>query len=187
MKLIDKEVIEYKNGDNDIHYHFDEMSSVEEFLVLLKAIENEYGEIESIACTQQKKKSQITFYGEYEDIEDFVNRKKPNMIDYMDIVSFSCKERNIGFTLNKQKKELMVFSRENLLGPKKSNPSKIKYYKDEYGNIIKFDEEKCAMYVLNQETGKWISRSDLLSRFYGDGDYTEIEYSDGEQRHDLHR
>ena len=81
----------------------------------------------------------------------------------------------------------MVFSRENLLGPKKSNPSKIKYYKDEYGNIIKFDEEKCAMYVLNQETGKWISRSDLLSRFYGDGDYTEIEYLDGEQKNDLHR
>ena len=187
MKLIDREIVKYTNGDSDIHYHFDSMENIEEFIALLNSIEKEYGEIEEITCIQQNKQFKMTFYGEYDNIEDFVNRQRPKMIEYMDIVSFSCKDKNISFTLNKNSKELTIFNREISLGPKQNNPSNIKYYKDEYDNIIKFDEDKCMIYMQDKKSGLWIKRNELLPRFYGDGDYTEIDYLEGEEKNDLHR
>lgn len=180
MELINKK--DYYNGDSDSEYKLDSIDSKEDIIKIINTLEKEYGLFEEIICVKKDINDQIIFYEEYHDISKFSNSFK---IDNFGIIICNCKDKYIDFIL--ENKTLRVLDRQNTLGEKKYDINKVKYYKDRYNNIIKYDGNNGMFYLLDMKINKFVVRNDLASSFYGDGDYIEIDYNENNKLTDIHR
>lgn len=158
-------------SSGDIYtYTYDEIKDINDLYKFLESIENQYGELHEIIV----KTNNIKIYN---NIIDF---KNDNVIlkDIMQI-RFSLSKRNIVFNLNLKNKVFNINNLEKSLGIKINDTKKIKYYKNQYDNIIKYDGNSNTYYLLNKKTNEWIKDNMLMKELY-DSEYIieEIPYSE---------
>lgn len=184
MKLKINNKTNYISGDTDIEYIYDDINSNDDIIKLTDKIENKYGNIEEIICVKKDKEDNITFFKEYYDVLEFKNNFD---INNLGVITFNLRDKYITFILNSNTKTFTVYDRQNALGDKLYNPNKVKYYQDEYDNIVKYDGNTGIFYMLDIKLNRFIPRNDISSKFYGDGGYKEISYIEENILNEIHR
>lgn len=172
MKLIHKDTTEYSNGDWQRIYEF-EVADINDLVALIKSLEDTYGPVEDILCIKKDDNNHILTYLEYDDLDGL--KAKFKTFDLHNAYKFVAKESYISFVIDMNSKKLLVTNSEGTLGKRIYDPAKVKLYKDEYGNVVKYDENKQMIYTFDKEKDKWIKRRDLRNGFFDyDNGYTLI-------------
>ena len=178
MKLVHKDTKKFEN--NNWHKVYEcEVNEFKDFISLVNSLEDNYGPVEEILCIKRGKDNIMLSYDEYDTLEELnSNFDKNNFMDYHSY-KFSAKDRYIDFMYETKTKKLNVYSYEGSLGKKEYHKEKIKYYEDEYGNIVRYDGNKRMLYTYDHKLDKWVKNRELTSDFHSyDSEYTLIDYDE---------
>ena len=178
MKLVHKNTKIFENKDTHEVYEC-KIVEFEDFVSLVKYLENTYGIVEDILCIKRDKNNRLISYDEYDSLDEFNNNfDAKNFLDYQSY-KLSVKDRYIDFMYETSSHNLNIYNSEGALGKKEYHEDKIKYYKDGYGNIVKFDGNKRMIYTYNKKLDKWQKNRALTSDFLSyDSEYTLIDYDE---------
>ncbi len=172
MKLIHKDTTEYPNGDWQRTYEF-EIADINDLIALIRSLEDTYGSIEDILCIKKDDNNNIMTYLEYDNLEEL--KAKFKTFELHNAYKFVARDSYIDFVLDIKSHKLLITNSEGTLGKRVYDPRKVAYYKDEYGNVIKYDKNKEMIYTYDEKGKKWVKRRDLRNGFYDyDNGYTLI-------------
>ncbi len=175
MKLTHKETVKFDN--NNFHKIYEcNISNINDFISLVKSLKDSYGVIEDILCIKTDKDNKLISFIEYDTVDELKDKLNQEEYKKYNIYKFSSKNRYIDFMYDTKSNSLNVYNNEGSLGKKEYDESKIKYYKDKYGNIVKYDENKYLIYTFDKKNNKWIKNRELTSDFFSyDSEYTLLD------------
>ena len=159
-------------------YAINEMNTSEDAKRLLLFIEQKYGELEKIHCIRVED-GKITFDKIYPSLQACF-AEVGNLLD-LTLITLSCKKQYVTFNMNVPNRELKVTDLRHTYGDKVANEASFKYYRDEDGDIIRYDEVTGLYYLLNKKDNMWYEDADMVRRMI-DSQYsfTEIDYNPDE-------
>lgn len=162
-------------------YQINEMNTNEEATKLLSIIKNNYGEMDNVRCIKMSEEGKVLLDEHYSSMEEFLNANK-NLLA-LTLISFSCKDNYITFSLRVPERELIVSDYRHTYGDKKANEEKFTYFMDEDENIIRYNEKTGLYYQLDKTTNTWYSDPDTVRRMIDPQySFTEIEYNGEENK-----
>ena len=172
MKLVHKDTIKFEN--NNFHEIYEcNIKNINDFVSLIESLEDSYGVIEDILCIKTDKDNNLLSYIEYDNIDELKNIFNNDKYREYNMYKFSSRDKYIDFMYDTNSNNLNIYNNEGSLGKKEYDKKKNKYYKDEYGNIVKYDENKRIIYTFDKENNKWIKNRELTSDFFSyDSEYT---------------
>ena len=131
-------------------YSINEMNTNEEAQKLLLFIEQKYGELENIHCIKIENDGNISFDKNYPSLKDCL-AEVSNILD-LNIITLSCKNQYISFNFDIKRRQLKVTDLRHAYGDKMANEASFKYFEDEEGNVISYNEKTGLYYQLDKES-----------------------------------
>ena len=178
MELTHKNTVKYENNNIRIEYEC-HINNLNDFIKLVDYLEKKYGTIEDILCIKRDENNKLLYYNEYESIDELKNTFDKNRFMEYNTYKFSTRDRYIDFVYDLNNNKLNVDNNEGSLGKKIYDEDKVKYYKDSYGNIVKYDANKGMLYEYDVKTNKWRKNRELTSDFLSyDSEYTLVDYDE---------
>ena len=176
IDLVQKESFEYSNNDWTKKYDCN-LKNAKDIISLIEYLQDSYGEVEEILCLEKDKDNNtVLSYIEYDDFKEFEAGFNDELFNKYQVYKFCLKERHMDFFVDIRTNNLIVGNNEGTLGKKTYDPDKVNFYEDEYGNIVKYDDNKKMVYTFDSKLKKWVKRRDLRRRFYDyDNGYTLID------------
>ena len=137
-------------------YSFEE-PGYSKIMAIVGDLRAQYGEIEDILCIWLREgTNELSSYEEYDSFEEFFKSFTEDKFNSSHILQFSCVNRYVYFRIRRIDKTLEIISSEGSLGIKQYDPSQVSYYRDEYGTLVKYDENKMMVYDYDRKKRKWV-------------------------------
>ena len=167
MKLIDSK-------DDTSLYEIEELKDIKDLIQVINQIIENYGEIGEIETTNMVD-NHVDNRKKYKNIQELSNSFTEDDTKNLGLVNFKSVDGGMSFMVNFKAKTLLESNNKNL--DNNSNKGKIKYLKDAYDNVIKFDMENTIFYVLGLDGVTWERNNAMLGKYYS-GDLEEIEFDE---------
>lgn len=181
MELIHKETVKFDN--NNYHEIYEcHTSDFKDFISLIESLEDSYGVINDILCIKSDENNKLVSFIEYDDLDELRNNLSKEEYNKYNMYKFSSRDRYIDFMYDINSNNLNIYNNEGSLGKKEYDEKKVKYYKDEYGNVVKYDDNKRMIYTFDKKNNKWIKNRELTSDFLSyDSEYTLIDFNEPDE------
>lgn len=181
MELVHKDTIKFENNNFNEIYECN-IESFKDLVLLIKSLEDTYGVIEDILCIKTDKDNKLVSFIEYDDLDELKNNFNNDEYREYNMYKFSSRDRYIDFMYDINSNNLNIYNNEGSLGKKIYDENKVKYYKDNYGNIVKYDDNKRMIYTFDKKNNKWIKNRELTSDFLSyDSEYTLIDFNEPDE------
>lgn len=169
----------FKNHNWRKVYSFAE-ATYKNLLAIVDSLRAQYGEIEDILCIWlQEGTNNLASYEDYDCFEEFCSNFTESKFYSSHILQFCCIHRHVDFRILRREKVVEIKSNEGSLGIKCFDPSQVFYYRDDYGNLVRFDKNKMMVYDYDREKRKWIESRwrwpDFCNR--EDNNYEQVQLS----------
>lgn len=154
LRLVETITFENHNWKRAYSYEKPGYSNIMSIVASLRA---KYGEVEDILCIRLREgTNEVSSYEEYDSFEELCTGFTEDKFNSSHILQFSCVNRYVDFRIRRIDKTLEIISSEGSLGIKEYDPSQVFYYRDAYGTLVKYDENKMMVYDYDRKKRKWV-------------------------------